>query len=110
MLLINPQGEYPRHIGDLQLEYPDWNLGDSLPDGWVEVAYSEFPTEIPTDFIVEELAPTKTDNGWVQTWNVRPMTTDEIAVRDAPITARQKLEALGLTEVEIRALQLGLVR
>jgi hypothetical protein len=45
-----------------------------------------------------------------QQWLVRDMTAEEIERRDAPLTAKAKLLALGLTEAEVEALVRGLVR
>lgn len=110
MLFINPNNEYPRHIGDLQLVHPGWKQGDPLPEGWQEVAYA---TERPlpgVDELVYEVEPTIIDGKLTQTFAVRAMTPEEIERRDAPITAKQKLIALGLTELEIQSLTMGRVR
>lgn len=41
---INPEGGYPRHAGDIQREFPDWQEGiDPLPEGWLEVAEGVVP-------------------------------------------------------------------
>lgn len=45
MLFINPEGKYPRHVGDLQIEHRDWQAGDELPEGWILVQ----PTPVNTD-------------------------------------------------------------
>lgn len=107
MIYINPDNEYPRHIGDIQLDYPDFKQGDELPEGWVEVAEAERPTS-GTNQIVYEDFPVEVDGVMTQNWQVRAMTAEEIERRDAPQTARQKLIDLGLTEVEIDALLRGL--
>lgn len=108
MLLITPSGEYPRHIGDLWLEHPDYKEGDPLPDGWQLVKPVDRP--VPDTYeIVYEDSPIEVDGQLVQNWQIRPMTDAEKAKKDAPATARQKLLDLGLTEVEIEALVEGLV-
>jgi hypothetical protein len=109
-LFINADGEYPRHPGDVQLVSPGWEEGDALPEGWVAVEESTYPTEIPADHKVVEEPPVEVDGVWRQQWAVVPLTEEEIAWRDAPITAKQKLSALGLSEAEISALARGLVR
>jgi hypothetical protein len=109
MLLINPKGEYPRHIGDLQLAHKSWKIGDSLPNGWVEVIESPFP-DVDQGKIVYEEFPIELDGVMTQNWQVREMTAQEIERRDAPANAKAKLIALGLTEIEIEALVKGLVR
>lgn len=107
MIYISPENEYPRHIGDIQLEHPDFKEGDALPEGWVKVEEAERPTP-STDQIVYEDFPVEVDGVMTQNWKVRDMTPEEIERRDAPKTAREKLKALGLTDVEIEALIRGL--
>lgn len=110
MLFINAENQYPRHIGDLLNAHPDYVEGDALPEGWHLVIASEFPA-LSADETFEEVFPVLNESrDYVQTFEVRPMTTEEIEHRDAPITAKAKLVALGLTEVEINALTRGLIR
>ena len=40
---IDAEGNYPRHIGDVQIAAPAYVYGDDLPDGWVEVAEGVTP-------------------------------------------------------------------
>lgn len=107
MIYISPENEYPRHIGDIQLEHPNFKDGDKLPTGWVKVAEAEKP-EPQMDKIIFEDFPVEVDGVMTQNWQVRDMTAEEIERRDAPKTARQKLLDLGLTELEIYALSRGL--
>lgn len=109
MIYINPEGEYPRHIGDIQLEHPNFKEGDTLPEGWSKVTESERP-QPGADELVYEGFPNEVDGEFIQNWQVRDMTAEEIERRDAPQTAKQKLIDLGLTEVEVQALLRGLVR
>jgi len=109
MIYINPQGEYPRHIGDIQLEHPNYKAGDTLPDGWVKVAEADRPT-VGKDKIAYEDTPVEVDGVMTQNWVVRDMTQEEIDRRDAPKKAKEKLIALGLTEAEVNALVKGMVR
>ena len=110
MLLISPDNEYPKHIGDLKLAHPDWEEGNALPSGWQEVAYaSELPDRGENE-VIYEVEPTPIDGVLTQTFSVRPMTTEEIERRDAPKTLKAKLTALGLTEAEIDALTRGIGR
>lgn len=110
MLLISPENKYPRYIGDLLIENPSFVQGDKLPDGWHEVSTTDLP-ELGVDETFEEVFPVADESGnFIQTFQVRPMTAEEIERRDAPKTARAKLIALGLTELEIDALTRGLVR
>lgn len=110
MLFINADNQYPRHIGDLLNTQPNYVEGDALPEGWHAVIVSEFP-ELGVDETLEEVFPVLNESGeYVQTFEVRPMTAEEIEHRDAPATAKSKLVALGLTEIEINALTRGLIR
>lgn len=106
MLLINSKNEFPRYAGDLLLEYPDYVIGKELPTGWHLVAESEYPIAKEGE-VVEELFPTLTNAGYVRTYKVRPFTEEELEIANAPKTARTKLIALGLTEIEIDALTRG---
>lgn len=54
---IDPQGNYPRHAGDVQLELPGWDEdNDALPEGWVNVLPGTLP-EVPEGYRLVELAP-----------------------------------------------------
>jgi hypothetical protein len=108
MLLIDPQGNYPRHIGDIMVENPTWEEGQALPEGWIYVNPSEIPAHDISSEKLEEVAPTVGEDGqYYQTWSVRPFTEEEIAAKNAPTTARNKLKALGLTDAEVSALFIG---
>lgn len=102
--------EYPRHVGDVQLVKSDFQIGGTLPEGWVEVAYAtEYPTAGEDEKVVE-VEPTLVDGVLTQTFAIQPLTLEEKEFRDAPKTAKAKLIALGLTENEITALMRGIVR
>ena len=107
MIYISPNNEYPRHIGDIQLEHPQFKEGDALPDGWVKVEETDRPT-VGTDQIAYEDFPVEVDGVMTQNWVVRDMTQEEIDRRDAPKRAKEKLIELGLTEAEVEALVRGL--
>lgn len=109
MPYISPANEYPRYIGDVQLESPSYQEGDELPSGWKKVVEIT-PPETQADEKLEELFPMEIDGVWTQNWLVRPMTDEEKALRDAPKTAKAKLLELGLTEAEIFALMRGRLR
>lgn len=109
MNYISPDNEYPRHIGDVQLASPGWNLGDPLPEGWVQVELSERPVQEDGKIVYEEF-PVNVNGTMTQKWSVRDMTQEELDRKNAPATAKQKLLDLGLTEAEVEALTRGLVR
>lgn len=108
-MYISPSNEYPRYQGDIANSTPGWNYGDPIPEGWVEVAVSIQPEFDRSTEIAEEVFPTLVDGVMTQTWSIRPLTTEELEVVNAPATARQKLIALGLTNLEIDALSRGIV-
>ena len=102
MIFINPNNEYPRYVGDLQLENPGWAEGQALPEGWKYVEDSIPPEFTANNQVLEEGFPALDENGIYQrNWSIRSMTAEELEVVNAPITAREKLKTLGLTEVEI---------
>ena len=109
MLYINSENEYPRHIGDIQIDHPSFKEGDALPTGWVKVEESERPTA-GTDKVTVESFPEEIDGVMTQSWTVRDLTQAELDRRDAPANAKAKLLALGLTEAEVAALVSGMVR
>lgn len=106
MLFIGPNGEYPKFLGDVQLVNPDYQIGDDLPNGWNEVIEVD-PPALNKDEVYFELAPELIDGVYTQKFATRPMTDDEIAKRDAPKTAKQKLIALGFSDYEIQSLVTG---
>tara|TARA_R110000796_G_scaffold250692_1_gene380212 strand:- start:99 stop:428 length:330 start_codon:yes stop_codon:yes gene_type:complete len=109
MAYINAEGEYPRHIGDIQLVKKGWSEGDTLPTGWQTVAETEKPTA-GTDQVTYDSGPVTIDGVLSQGWTVRDLTTEELARRDAPANAKARLTELGFTDAEISALVAGLVR
>jgi hypothetical protein len=109
MLYTNAQGEYPRHIGDVQLVKKGWSEGDTLPTGWQAVVETERPTP-GIDQLTYDSGPIDVDGVLSQGWTVRDLTAEELARRDAPANAKAKLVELGFTDAEISALVSGLVR
>jgi hypothetical protein len=99
MIYINPQGEYPRHYGDIQLDNPEWQLGDKLPNGWIKVEESPRP-EKNADQIAYEVYPVETDDVWYQTWEVRDLTTEEIEARKVAEVKRKIYNGEPITEQE----------
>lgn len=106
---INPQGEYPRYRGDIMREYPDWQVGDDLPEGWFEVEEVAPPTPNEGERVVQE-APTLVDGQYKQSWLVRPFNETELSRMNARIEAKQKLIDAGLSEIEIEELLLEVGR
>lgn len=109
MLYIDPQGNYPRYYGDIMLENPEWALGAELPDGWRLVADAEAPA-YGEDETIQDGFPEFVDGVLTRTFVIRPLTEEEIESRNAPRTAREKLEALGFSDAEIAAIARGLIQ
>ena len=109
MIYINAAGEYPRHIGDVQLVKKGWAEGDTLPTGWQAVVETE-RTTAGTDQLTYDSGPIDVDGVLSQGWAVRDLTAEELARRDAPANAKARLVELGLTEVEVQALISDLIR
>jgi hypothetical protein len=109
MIYINAEGEYPRHIGDVQLVVAGWQEGDTLPDGWQSVVETERPTP-GTDQLTYDSGPVDVDGTLSQGWTIRDLTAEELSRRDAPANAKARLVELGFTDAEIAALVSGLVR
>lgn len=107
MFLINPQNEYPRYIGDLQISHPAWKIGDPLPAGWLEVADAEPPITTNNE-VWEEQFPTEIEGVLKRNFIVRPLTAEEIEQKNAPETAQTKLAELGFNQYEIRFITRGL--
>jgi hypothetical protein len=99
---------YPLYPGDVMLVSPTWQLGDELPNGWFAVEPTDPPTISDTQ-MYQEATPDLVDGVYVQAWTVRNLTEEELAIRQAPTTAREKLKmVVGLTDAEIEALTRGL--
>lgn len=108
-IYISPNNEYPRYVGDIQVENPDFELGNELPDGWKIVADVDFP-DVSGDNLAEEQFPILDENNnYVRNFVVRPMTEDEIAAKNAPALLKKKLNDLGLSDAELIQIRLGLI-
>lgn len=81
-IFIGPNNEYPRHIGDVLIEHPDWDgTLNSIPNGWSPVTPTE-PPAVHVNQIYYEVTPTVVDGKYMQTWEVRDLTAEEIKQRD----------------------------
>jgi len=81
-LFINPENEYPRHPGDIFLTNPDYD-GVNLPEGWKAVQPTE-PPQIEEQEVLFEVFPELTDGIYLQKWETRPMTPEEIEQNNNP--------------------------
>jgi hypothetical protein len=92
MLLIDPQGNYPRYVGDLLLANPSWKEAQPLPEGWIIVNPSEIPSHNMATHKLEELHPALAEDGqYYQSWSLSEITLSESEIRE-------KLLSMGLPE------------
>lgn len=75
-------GEYPRHQGDIRLEYPDMGEEFVCPDTY-ELVPEVQPPETNSNQVSEELKPELIDGVWRKRFVVRDLTEQEIAERTA---------------------------
>jgi hypothetical protein len=80
MYLIDPNGNYPRHMGDLLLEVPEWQETDALPPGWVDVAPGVIPAFDSATQTFDELPPALVDGVLTRQFAVRNLTTEEASL------------------------------
>ena len=52
----NPQSQWPRYEQDIKEEFPQWEKGEDLPDGWVSIVE-------PDGFALPEPVVTATEEG-----------------------------------------------
>lgn len=104
MLLINPENEYPRYIGDLQLEHEDWQEGDALPEGWSEVELTEPPVVNYATETAYEKQPVKRNGKFYQVWDKRNFTDEELALMRRRAITNKVLNGEPLTAEEAATL------
>lgn len=77
-IYINPNNEYPRHIGDILLAHPDYD-GVNLPEGWKPVQPTEPPVPTEINQVAREITPALIDGVWQQQWELHILTEEELA-------------------------------
>lgn len=99
-MYISSSNEYPRFLGDILLEFPDFVEGDALPTGWHAVTPAEVPS-VDFDFqLIYEEFPELIDGTYYQKLIVRDLTEEELAsmaaqkvrikvINNEPITAEE---------------------
>ena len=84
--------EYPRYIGDLQNEFPDFVEGDPLPDDYCEVIATEKPETSSKFEEVREVFPILIDGVWTQQWQITEITQEDVDKRRLMmLNTKQKL-------------------
>lgn len=98
----NTVKQYPYGIDVLRRDNPQVsfpkNPTDELLASWgvLPVVRVEIPSYDPAMQRVEEHAPVLVDGRWIQTWNIRALTTEELAQQQSEYTAQveaQRAEA-----------------
>jgi hypothetical protein len=108
LIFIDGSGNYPRFIGDILIDHPEWKIGDPIPEGWTRVI-STVPPQIDSPHqILEEATPAEIDGEMTQQWRIREMTEEEVFRLSPSNSAREKLLRLGFTPEEINAIAEGL--
>jgi hypothetical protein len=74
-------GEYPRHQGDVRLEYPEMGDDFVLPDTYAQVQSTEPPEHDLITQRAEETFPVLVNNVWVMQWHLRNATQEEMSQR-----------------------------
>jgi hypothetical protein len=69
MMFIDPNGNYPRYIGDLLIENPGWSAEKPLPLKWIMVEKTPEPLVTEGCRAVESY-PENVDGVYRQTWEV----------------------------------------
>jgi hypothetical protein len=93
--------EYPRHQGDIRLEYPDMGEEFVCPDTYALVAETPYP-QAGAGQIVEELFPQQIDGVWTQVFNVRPLNEQELQARAAAEAQRLEMNRQMLESMNIQ--------
>lgn len=100
---------FPIYYGDVMTEYPEWDQDFDNPPSADLVWVQDAEVEIKADKIIEDAEPKQVNGVWTRQFKYRDLTADELARKNAPATAKAKLEALGLTAIEIEVLTRGLL-
>ena len=86
--------EYPRHEGDIRREHPEISEDQTWPNFPCPSTYAlveETPRPVFTNTqTAYEVAPVQVDGVWKQVWEVRDLTADEIAAREAWLAILQQ--------------------
>jgi hypothetical protein len=70
--------EYPRHPGDIRLEYPEMGKDFVLPETYAYVEWVDAPSYDDSLQCAEEVAPELVDGKWYMRWTIRDLTQEEL--------------------------------
>jgi len=71
-------GAYPRHQGDIRLQYPDMGAEFVLPKTYAYVEWVDPPAYDEATQRAEETRPELVDGKWYMRWTVRDLTQEEL--------------------------------
>lgn len=90
--------EYPRHQGDIRLEYPEMGADFVCPDTYAIVEETPEPQIDYSTHTTYELTPENIDGVWKRVWAVRELTAEEIQLmEDAKDYQNKQLNVPGTT-------------
>ena len=90
--------EYPRHIGDIWLDHPEFKGKQvdgqyTFPETYAIVEDVELPIFDSSKQTIFEIKPILKDGKWYKVWDVRDYTQQELdAIAQAEIEEQQKQE------------------
>jgi hypothetical protein len=80
MIFVGPNGSYPRYVGDLLLEFPDWTTRKKVPAGWERV-FETSPPALSNGTALKELFPARLEDGKLyQQWSLVPVEEDQFDI------------------------------
>jgi hypothetical protein len=95
IFIFEETNSYPLYMGDVQILYPS-ATEDNLPSGFAIVEETQRP-EKEEGKTVYEIAPVKIDGKWLQQWEKRDMTEEELVTYDlTKRVAEEKLASRGI--------------
>lgn len=101
MSYIKNGRDYPRFIGDILLENPNWIEGDDLPTGWELVTQAKMPVVNKYERLIEDF-PILENGQWSQVVRVEQFSQAEI---DGEIALQELFSQVGkgktLAEVQL---------
>jgi len=68
--------KYPYFYGDIQVDYPEYNVYQPLPDGVFPVTSKNFDGQPEPGYFWKEVLPAETDGVWTQQWEQEKFPTD----------------------------------
>jgi hypothetical protein len=94
------RNEYPRYIGDIQLEHPNFNEGDTLPQGWVFLEETDSPL-VGENQYTKLTTPKYENDSYHMSWEIITLTDEEIkTVKINDLKFKMNNSNLSLDEIQ----------